>query len=92
VDNGKEFSAAQEPAQALEIDTCFAHAYHSWEWGLNEHTNRLSRQYLPKKVPFTDLTQQQRYHHRRRILPAPASRLVILNLLTSSPSAASTMK
>jgi IS30 family transposase len=57
VDNGKEFSAHKSLAQTLEIDIYFAHAYHSWEWGLNEHTNGLIRQYLPKKVPFTDLTQ-----------------------------------
>jgi IS30 family transposase len=28
VDNGKEFSARKSLAQTLEIDTCFAHAYH----------------------------------------------------------------
>ncbi|MDR3115958.1 MAG: hypothetical protein LBU25_10620, partial [Treponema sp.] len=37
----------------------FAHPYHSWERGLNEHTNGLIRQYLPKKVPFDTLTQRQ---------------------------------
>jgi IS30 family transposase len=57
VDNGKEFSAHKSLAQTLEIDICFAHAYHSWERGLNEHTNGLIRQCLPKKVPFTTLTQ-----------------------------------
>jgi IS30 family transposase len=59
VDNGKEFSAHKSLAQTLEIDTCFAHAYHSWERGLNEHTNGLIRQYLPKKAPFTALTQEE---------------------------------
>jgi IS30 family transposase len=57
VDNGKEFSARKSLAQTLEIDICFAHAYHSWVRGLNEHTNGLIRQYLPKKVPFTTFTQ-----------------------------------
>ncbi|MDR1245049.1 MAG: IS30 family transposase, partial [Endomicrobium sp.] len=36
----------------------FAHPYHSWERGLNEHTNGLLRQYLPKKIPFDTLTQK----------------------------------
>ena len=30
----------------------FAHPYSSWERGLNEYTNRLVRQYIPKGVPF----------------------------------------
>jgi IS30 family transposase len=59
VDNGKEFSAHKSLAQTLETDTCFAHVYHSWERGLNGHTNDLSRQHLPKKAPFTALTQEQ---------------------------------
>jgi IS30 family transposase len=58
VDNGKEFSAHKILSQTLKIDVYFAHAYHSWERGLNEHTNGLIRQYLPKKAPFTDLTQE----------------------------------
>jgi IS30 family transposase len=59
VDNGKEFAAHQSLSQALGIDIYFAHPYHSWERGLNEHTNRLLRQYLPKKIPFDNLTQKQ---------------------------------
>jgi IS30 family transposase len=46
-------------SQALSIDIFFAHPYHSWERGLNEHTNGLIRQYLPKKAPFDTLTQRQ---------------------------------
>jgi IS30 family transposase len=49
VDNGKEFAAHLALSQALGIDIYFAHPYHWWERGLNEHTNGLIRQYLPKK-------------------------------------------
>jgi IS30 family transposase len=38
LDNGKEFAAHKELSQVLELDIYFAHPYHSWERGLNEHT------------------------------------------------------
>ncbi|MDR0637690.1 MAG: IS30 family transposase, partial [Spirochaetaceae bacterium] len=59
VDNGKEFAAHACLSQALSTDIFFAHPYHSWERGLNEHANGLIRQYLPKKIPFDTLTQKQ---------------------------------
>jgi IS30 family transposase len=59
LDNGKEFAAHKELSQALGLDICFARPYRSWERGLNQHTNGLIRQYLPKKIPFSTLTQKQ---------------------------------
>ena len=38
----------------LSLDFYFATPYHSWERGLNEHTNGLIRQYFPKSQSFTD--------------------------------------
>jgi IS30 family transposase len=46
-------------ASALDCDIYFAHPYHSWERGLNEHTNGLIRQYLPKRTPFDGVSQKQ---------------------------------
>lgn len=57
-DNGKEFSAHQQIAKALQIDFYFANPYHSWERGLNENTNGLLRQFVPKKTNFSSLSQQ----------------------------------
>jgi len=37
----------------------FAAPYHSWKRGLNEHTNGLIRQYLPKSVDFKDVTNDE---------------------------------
>ena len=54
-DNGKEFAGHREVAAGLSAGFYFATPYHSWERGLNEHTNGLVRQYLPKATDFTDL-------------------------------------
>jgi IS30 family transposase len=59
VDNGKGFSGHKGLAQELGCDIYFAHPCHSWERGLNEHTNGLIRQYLPKGTSFEGLTQRQ---------------------------------
>ncbi len=71
-DNGKEFAFHESIAEKLKAGFYFANPYHSWERGLNEHTNGLIRQYLPKERSFTDLTQkevtmiQNRLNHRPR--------------------------
>ena len=51
-DNGKEFSGHAELSQKLGLSCYFANPYHSWERGLNEHTNGLLRQFFPKKTDF----------------------------------------
>ncbi|MDR1951502.1 MAG: IS30 family transposase [Bacteroidales bacterium] len=48
-DNGKEFANHQYIAQKLQTNYFFADPYSSWQRGLNEYTNKLFRQYLPKK-------------------------------------------
>lgn len=58
-DNGKEFSAHQAIASDLNTQCFFATPYHSWERGLNEHTNGLVRQYLPKLLDFSQVTDEQ---------------------------------
>jgi transposase, IS30 family len=51
-DNGKEFSEHEKLSEAIEALCYFAKPYHSWERGLNEHTNGLLRQYFPKSTNF----------------------------------------
>lgn len=58
-DNGKEFAYHQLVSSELMIDYYFATPYHSWERGANENLNGLIRQYFPKKMSFTQLTQQE---------------------------------
>jgi IS30 family transposase len=58
-DNGKEFAAHKDITDELGGEFFFAKPYHSWQRGLNEHTNGLVRQYFPKGTDFTILTQEQ---------------------------------
>ncbi|KAA6318314.1 hypothetical protein EZS27_031659, partial [termite gut metagenome] len=46
-------------AQKLNTDYFFAHPYSSWERGLNEYTNKLIRQYVPKEQTFTDYNEDR---------------------------------
>lgn len=57
-DNGKEFANHESIAQRLGGDFFFARPYHSWERGLNEHTNGLLRQYFPKGTDFTTISNE----------------------------------
>ena len=57
-DNGTEFADYANIKKILECDFYFAHPYSSWERGLNENTNGLIRQYIPKKSNF-DLYNQE---------------------------------
>ena len=57
-DNGHEFSNHLNIAQQLNCQIFFAFPYHSWERGLNENTNGLIRQYIPKKTDFKDFSDE----------------------------------
>ena len=57
-DNGLEFSNHKNISQALNYDHYFCHPYSSWERGLNEYTNGLIRQYIPKGTSFDDITSE----------------------------------
>lgn len=57
-DNGKEFANHIAISKELEADFYFAHPYHSWERGLNEHTNGLVRQYVPKSTDFDKVSTE----------------------------------
>ena len=61
-DNGLEFAEHQKMAQTLSANIYFAHPYASWERGLNENTNGLIRQYLPKSRPLDNVTQKELKH------------------------------
>ena len=57
-DNGLEFTNHESIANTLDCDYYFCHPYSSWERGLNEYTNGLIRQYIPKGTSFKNITQE----------------------------------
>ena len=58
-DNGKEFAGHAWVAQALGAGFFFATPYHSWERGLNGHTNGLVRGYFSKDTDFQQITDAE---------------------------------
>jgi IS30 family transposase len=71
-DNGTEFSAHQAIAEQLNAGVYFARPKAPWQRGLNENTNGLLRQYLPKGASLNSVTERdldhimQRLNHRPR--------------------------
>lgn len=55
-DNGLEFANHKNISEALAYEHYFCHPYSSWERGLNEYTNGLIRQYIPKGTSFENIT------------------------------------
>jgi len=70
-DNGTEFARHEEISERLGADFFFAHPYSSWERGLNENTNGLIRQYIPKKHTFDNLTDLEISDIQRKINRRP---------------------
>ena len=58
-DKVKEFCGHQELSQKLGADFYFTTSYHSWERGLNEHTNGLLRQFFAKRTNLKILKPEQ---------------------------------
>ena len=74
-DNGKEFAHHATISQALDAAVYFAHPYHAWERGLNENTNGLIRQYVPKGMALDTLSEAQIHHIMDRLNHRPRKSL-----------------
>lgn len=70
-DNGSEFAYFKQLQAALGCSVYFAHPYAAWERAINENTNGLLRQFVPKKMNLLTLTQQQldQYVHKLNSRP-----------------------
>ena len=74
-DNGCEFAQHKLIAKMLDTVVYFAHPYSSWEKGLIENTNKLYRQYIPKKSNFNDYSQMEITEIQYRINKRPRKKL-----------------
>jgi IS30 family transposase len=57
-DNGLEFYYHEDLKELFECDTDFADPYSPWQRGSNENANRILRRFFPKKMDFSNLTQE----------------------------------
>ena len=74
-DNGTEFADHQRIAKMLKTKFFFTHPYSAWEKGLIENTNKLIRQYIPKKTNFDSLNEQQIKEIQYKINNRPRKKL-----------------
>jgi IS30 family transposase len=58
-DNGKEFALHEQLDQKIGCQSYFADPYCSWQRGLNENTNGLVRQYIPKTRKLETVTDEE---------------------------------
>lgn len=57
-DRGKEFSGYEEIEAALNCRTYFCDPYCSWQKGTNENTNGLLREFYPKGMDLSEVTDR----------------------------------
>jgi len=74
-DNGKEFATHKKVALELNCDYYFAHPNAPWERGINENTNGLIRQYLPKGTSFLHVGERQTNFIMNRLNNRPRKKL-----------------
>jgi len=58
-DQGTEMRHHKRLTQNTGVDVYFAHPRAPWERGINENTNGLLRQYLPKSTDLSVFSQEQ---------------------------------
>ncbi len=75
VDNGKEFATFKDIETDFDTSIYFAHPYSAWERGINENTNGLLRQYIPKKTNLLTLSPTKLKEAIERLNTRPRKKL-----------------
>ncbi len=78
-DNGKEFTDHQRMSRWLKTSIYFARPYHSWERGLNENTNGLIREYIPKGCRISPIRPKDVYWIQNQLNHRPRKNLGFLS-------------
>ena len=74
-DNGPEFAAHKDITKFLGVPVYFADPYCSWQKGAIENTNKLIRQYIPKKDSFEHYTDKRIMSIQKKLNERPREKL-----------------
>ena len=74
-DNGPEFAAHKDITKFLGVPVYFAGPYCSWQKGAIENTNKLIRQYIPKKDSFEHYTEKRIMSIQKKLNERPREKL-----------------
>ena len=74
-DNGTENAKHMEIRDEYKVGTYFCRPYASWQKGLVENINKLIRQYLPRNINITNLTQDDMNIIQEKLNNRPRKRL-----------------
>ena len=74
-DNGPEFAAHKDITKYLGVPVYFADPYCSWQKGTVENTNKLIRQYIPKKDSFDNYTDKRIMSIQKKLNERPREKL-----------------
>ena len=78
-DNGKEFINHKKLSRSLKTPVFFCHPYASWERGLNEYTNKLIRQYIPKSMDLRFISSKKIRAVQNKLNRRPRQKLKFKN-------------
>ena len=71
---GTEFHGYKEIEKATGVKFYFATPHNAWGWGINENTNGLIRQYLPKRKSMAHVTQHDCNRIAKKLNTRPRKR------------------
>lgn len=74
-DDGREFAAHEWITSKLGVPVFFTDAYSSWQKGAVENTNKLIRQYIPKGMDISSVTDKRISSIQAKINRRPREKL-----------------